>query len=1018
MVKFLIKRPVAVIMTTLALLILGGVTLNLIPVSLMPDVEIPRITIQVESANLSAREMEDGVIKPLRNALLRLHQLEDIKSETTNGSGQIHLEFAYDTAIDYSFIEVNEKVDRAMNALPRDLERPRVIKANASDIPVFYMHLTQKEENSVPGSTSGSKDLIAFNRFADQVIRKRVEQLPEVAMVDISGIVGSEIMVIPDMQKLMALKMDVSVIENAIRRQQVAIGNLIVRDNQYQYSLRLGNSLSGVEDLRAVYIHYNNRVFQLKDLAEVHEQLRERRGQVLANGKEAIALAVIKQSDARMSDLKTSLHTLVTQMESDYPLVEFGISRDQTQLLDLAVSNLGQSLLWGMLLAFVMLFLFLKNRMAPVLIGISIPVSVIICMLAFYLLDMSLNVISLSGLVLGVGLMIDNAIIVIDNITQYRERGHALSKSCVLGTREVIRPLLSSALTTCSVFLPLIFLNGLTGALFYDQAMAVTIGLMTSFFVSITLIPVLYRVLHTGRKKEGRVQSSNPSIPVYFRWYKKGFKTILRNPKTAFTGFALLCLVTMLLFQLLPKSQMPELTETEAMITIDWNEPIPLEENRSRVEGLLQPVVGELLFHSTELGIQQFLLHHEQESHPAMLRLYVKASTPEDLQRVKRHLSSVLAEMYRTATITMTPVDNLFNMIFGSIKPPITASIFFRGQEENQRESRLTTLYDSLASQLGTSVIPPVRWEDKLVVQANTEHLYTYGLDSDRLYNTLKSAFNENSILKLSLGQEQVPVVVGSGRTNVREVIRSTNIRAGDSAYYPVSVMVDLDREKTLRTITAGREGEYYPMDVFVDDDEATETEMNIRNAIQQFPGQEVAFDGQIYENRKLVKELFMVLILTLFLLYFILASQFESLALPFIILLEVPLAMAGSFGLLYLSGMSLNLMSMTGIVVMTGIIINDSILKIDTIIQLRRQGVSLLKALLVAGHRRLKPILMTSLTTILALVPMLLSEGIGAELQAPLALALIGGILVGTLVSLYFVPLCYYLLVKKNNHV
>lgn len=246
-------------------------------------------------------------------------------------------------------------------------------------------------------------------------------------------------------------------------------------------------------------------------------------------------MAIIKQSDAKMNDLKASLNILIEALKKDYPHINFSITRDQTKLLDYAINNLFQSLLWGMLLAFVVMFFFLKNITSPLLIGITIPTSIIVCLLFFHLLGISINIISLSGLVLGIGLMIDNSIIVIDNITQYRERGYNLSKACITGTTEVIKPLLSSALTTCAVFIPLVFLSGVSGALFYDQAMAISIGLFISFFVSITLLPVLYRLFHL--KKTNTSNKINRFLTKinkvnYADVYEKGFRWVMRKQES------------------------------------------------------------------------------------------------------------------------------------------------------------------------------------------------------------------------------------------------------------------------------------------------------------------------------------------------------------------------------------------------------------------------------------------------------------------------------------------------------
>jgi multidrug efflux pump subunit AcrB len=1018
MIKFLIHKPIAVLMTALGILILGVLASTYIPVSLMPDIDIQEITVQVNAKNSAAYELESSVVKPLRNNLLQLNHLENIKSETSNGQATIKLNFTHGTKIDYTFIEVNEKIDRAMSSLPRDIDRPKVIKASASDIPVFYLNVTLKNKNAINHSKEVTQDFIEFNRFTNQVIRKRIEQITEVALVDVNGLVYPEIVLIPNQSKCLSLGIDLNEIENSIKKEQIEIGSILVKDSQYQYNLRLGTRLTNLKDIEKIYLNKNGKLYQLKDIAQVKEQPQKRKGLVLSNGKEAVSLAIIKQSDARIKDLKAALKTTIAAMETDYPEIAFSITRDQTKLLDVAIDNLSQSLLWGMLLAFIVMFFFLKDVKSPILIGISVPVSIIICLLFFHLLNISINIISLSGLVLGIGLMIDNSIIVIDNITQYKEMGYSVSEACVKGTNEVFKPLLSSVLTTCAVFIPLIFLSGITGALFYDQAMAITIGLFVSLLISTTLLPVIYRLFYL---KEGRFLKINAFIKKvnklnYEAVYEKGFRFVMKKQGIAFMLFFSFIVLTVSIFSLLPKSTMPALSNTETFLKIDWNASINVEENKKRVIKLIAPVKDSIVEYNAFVGQQQFLLSKDADAKTSETTLYVKTSSPEKLEILKKKLSSYLNTNYPEAIQEFKEVDNIFNMIFSENDAPLTAKIRSVENIGTTQDTQLKALWKSIEKKLPEIQIQPISWEENVVLLADKEKMMLYSISSDAVFSTLKSAFNEREIFSLIDNQNYVPVVLGGEEKTIREVLHETQFKVNDSIHFSIANFITEVKEENLKTITAGKEGEYYAMNLEVTDEK--QVMKNIKEIVGQHKQFDVTFTGSIFKNRKLVNELFIVLIITLVLLYFILASQFESLTLPFIILLEIPIAIAGAFLLLYIFDYSLNLMSMIGIVVMSGIIINDSILKIDTIIQLQKKGTGLLKALLVAGQRRLKPILMTSLTTILALFPVLFTNGLGGELQAPLAIALIGGMLLGTLVSLYLIPLCYYHLSKKKIYV
>lgn len=1021
MLNFLIKRPIAVIMTSLGVLLLGFYALDFIPISLMPDIDIPKITVQISADNMSARQLDNTIVSPLRNQLGQLSHLKDIKSESTNENGLIHLRFKHGTKIDYSFIEVNEKIDRTMGIFPKNIKRPKVIKASATDIPVFYLSMSLKDEPLRAKSYDSllypvSQRFVEFNRFANQVIKKRIEQLAEVSLVDVSGVVGSEILIIPNLEKIRSIGITLWELESKIKSHDLYIGNLLIKDNQYQYDVRLGSSIDNIREIKELYIRKNGRTYQLKDLAQVLEHPQKRTGLILSEGKEAMTMAIIKQSDAKMGDLKESLNRLLMYLKFDYPDIDFTITRDQTKLLDYVINNLLQSLLWGIVLAFGIMFLFLKNIISPLLIGITIPISLVVSLSMFQLLGISINIISLSGLILGIGLMIDNSIIVIDNITQYRELGYNLDKACVLGTNEVFRPLLSSALTTCAVFVPLIFLSGVGGALFYDQAMAVSIGLSVSLLISLTLLPVLFRLFHM---KSGKMQRTvNQYLSTvnkldYGALYEKGFRWVMRKQHFSW-GIAILLLAMALgLYFQLSKSQMPHFQTTETLVMIDWNEQINVSENKRRTQELLLPFHSQLVNHTALIGQQQFIMGKDTDNQTSETTLHLQGSSPDHILKIKNEVAETLNTSYPESIYTFENVDNIFNLIFPVDEPMLVARLYRTDLAINSAEFDLKVLWGKLQELLSRYNVQPLAQQESITLVADQEKLLTYNVNSEILFDLLKSAFNEKEILQISDNENFLPVVLGGKPKSIQQVITETTVRSRDSAFFPIKEFVKMSTSDDLKTVYGDKRGSFVPLALDVEDNRVVSTMSDIRSFLATVPEYDVTFTGDYFNNQKLIGELIVILIISLLLLYFILATQFESFLLPVIILLEVPLALAGAFLFLKLFGMSINLMSMIGIVVMTGIIVNDSILKIDAIVQLERQGYTLLRSLLVAGKRRLKPILMTSLTTILALVPLLLLDGLGVELQAPLAVALIGGMVLGTFVSLYFIPLCYYQLSK-----
>ncbi|MFA7358093.1 MAG: efflux RND transporter permease subunit, partial [Bacteroidales bacterium] len=518
-VRNLINRPVAVSMFVVALMVVGLVSLKFIPVSLMPDIDIPQITVQVSYPGASVREMESKVLRPLRNQLMQVNGLKSIRSESRTDAGTVFMSFEPGSNIDLLFIEVNEKMDRAVNAMPKEMERPKVLKASATDIPAFYLDLTIKDEmkNSPGLLPAAGVSFAQLGDFARNIVSKRIEQLPQTAMVDISGLVSSELLCIPDEKKMKTMGVSTDVLEKAISDNNITLGVLSIADGLYRYNIHFDSQLMTREDIENIYINHNGRIFQFKDLCEVIEKPAKRKGLVRNGRNNAVTMAIIKQNDAQMEELQYSIANLIKDLEKEYPNVRFQLTRDQTQLLSYSIENLKGNLLLGALLASLVLFLFMRNIRLPFLIIITIPLSLVLTLLCFHLLGITLNIISLSGLILGLGMMVDNSIIVIDNITQKWKKGIDLKEAIVQAVGEVFSPMLSSVLTTCSVFIPLVFLSGISGALFYDQAMAVTIALFASLLVAVLVIPVYFQLFFKNKKG---VDANRALTENFRRWWQ------------------------------------------------------------------------------------------------------------------------------------------------------------------------------------------------------------------------------------------------------------------------------------------------------------------------------------------------------------------------------------------------------------------------------------------------------------------------------------------------------------------
>ncbi|MCI5450531.1 efflux RND transporter permease subunit [bacterium] len=1017
MLKLILRRPIAVTMCIIAMCVLGFLSLRYVPVSLMPDIDVPQITVQVNMPGYSAQEVEKNIVAPLRGRLMQVAGTTDIRSEARMDAGSVKMTFEPGCNVDLLFIEVNEKVDRAMNQMPKEMERPKVMKASAMDIPAFFLDIVPKD----------AAKFAQLSKFARNVVVKRIEQLPQTAMVDVSGTVGTEIDIVPYDEKLQSMGLSVASVENAIKQSNITLEALSIVDGIYRYNIHFDSQLLTREDIENIYVNHQGRLLQLKDLCRIEEHVEARNGLVRHDGRECITMAIIKQNDARMEELQQGMDELLASMREEYPDIEFHLTRDQTRLLGYTIENLKGNLYMGALMASVVLLAFMRKWRVTLLVVTSIPLSLVITILCFYLLDISLNVISLSGLILGVGMMVDNAIIVVDNLSASAGRQVGDSE-CFMdrvsrSVKEVFTPMLSSVLTTCSVFLPLIFLSGTAGALFYDQAMGITTALFASLLVATVAIPVYYVAMvkptgNAGKRKADRLSAMS------YRMYETTLKWTLRHSRLMLALFAASIPLLSLLVLNIEKQRMPRMEQDDTLLTIDWNANISAEENDRRI-GLLMEEIGDHVETSTSMvGAQEFMLAHTKDITSSEAVIYIKSQDNEGVDSLKRKASRYMQEHYPQASAEFGEPGNLYDLIFSTGEADLEIHLQNReGKRPSVEDAR--AFRDTLLRHFPDIEVSPVMTETNVRYVADMQQMAVYKVSYDDLYRRLKELVSRGMVFSINEGAQSVPVrTVPSpvrGKVQDSSSVMAHTVRNTDGTDIPISYLVRETKGEDYKRLLAGNGGGFHALCLNARDREV-EKVMGFVDEFVSSPQSRysASYAGGYFSSRKLIGELSLVLAVALALLYFILAAQFESLVQPLVILLEMVVDVFFVFVGLWLMGESLNLMSMTGLVVMSGIIINDSILKIDTInhsVYLRDGSrLGLIRAIMEAGRRRLRPIVMTSLTTVLALLPFLSHGSMGAAIQFPLSLTLAIGMVVGTFVSLFFVPMLYYLIYRNRR--
>lgn len=1024
MIKYLINRPIAVFMAFLAFFILGIITYLHIPISLLPNIPIPEITVQISGKNMSAQALENTVVSPIRRQLLQVSHIRDIHSEAHNGHALIRLNFAYGENTDLAFIEVNEKIDAAMNHIPKEVERPRVVKANATDIPVFFLHLTLKEENGVT-KDEDKQTFLVMSELANTVIKKRIEQLPEVAMVDITGVTDRQVLISPRQDMLEVTGITLSDISSALKDNNIEPGTTLVKDGHYAYNITFSAVIRTLDDIKQLYIRKNGRIFQLQHLADMEMVAQQEKGIALYNGLRAVSMGIIKQGDENMANLQEALERTIVSLKRTYPDILFSTTQNQTELLDYTITNLQQNLVLAFVFVCLVSVFFMRDARSPLIIGLSMFVSLIISLLFFYLCNVSLNIVSLTGLVLALGMMIDNSIIVTDNIGQYRLKGSGIDEACIKGTNEVISPMLSSSFTTIAVFVPLIFMSGIAGALFFDQAFSVAVGLLVSYLTGILLLPVLYKLIYGiripwRRQSKPQINQIKKGTPLLERIYHRVADWVFSHKAITLILILMIFPLSAWMFFIIPKEKMPDISQHEIIVKIEWNENIHLEENQKRSQALIAHIQPQITVTSALIGQQQFLLNREREHTVSECEIYMAVADQTAINGLQDSVTRYLAQVFPQAILTFAPTGTIFERIFSTAEPDLRLEYYPRNQRDMPGQDSVKAWQNRIYNITGYPS-RSVPFQKQLDMQIDHEKLLLYNVPYQLVNQTLKTNFKEEEVTTLRSYQQYLPIMLGKERADVSESIQNTLLYVSGTQKdeparrVPLKEFVHIETTEGMKYITAGRNGEFIPFELY-DLVQPEQTWKQLQEQIKPNNERDIDFSGAFFFNQKMLEELLLILLVSIMLMYFILAAQFESFVQPLIVLMEIPIAIAAALGLLMVFGYSLNLMSAIGIIVTSGIIINDSILKLDIMNQLRKQGVDLIVAIHEAGRRRLNAILMTSMTSIVCMLPLLFSNDMGSELEKPLAVATIGGMLIGTPISLFVVPLVYWFVYRLRK--
>ena len=1048
------ERRVTIVMFTVAIVLFGLVSLSRLSVNLLPDISYPTVTIRTELTGAAPIEVENLLTKPIEEAVGVIRNVRLVRSVSRSGQSDVTLEFLWGTDMDVAGVEVREKID--ILELPLEASRPLLLRFDPSSEPIMRLGLLQKDAASEPDSVAFEAALKSLRRLAEDRIKNDLEAEEGTAAVKVSGGLEDEIQIQADQRKLSQLGLSIEQVAARIRAENVNLSGGRLEEGSQRFLVRTINEFREVEEFGdAIIATVSGRPVYLRDVATVTRGYKEREAITRLNGSESVELAIYKEGDANTVQvakrIERRLETVRTSLPGNLELVKI---YDQSKFIGAAIDQVTSAAIFGGLLAIMVLYGFLRDARATAIIALAIPVSVIGTFLLMYTNDVSLNIMSLGGVALAVGMLVDNSIVVLENIVRKKEQGANTLEAARSGTTEVSTAVVASTLTTIAVFFPMVFITGIAGQLFRDQALTVTFALAFSLVVALTLIPML-AALGSGSRYADEDSHSEAG------WFTKGVAWIVRGAGLSFgvirriawavlwvpswllqrsygaaarryepvlawslghrgtivTGAVLIFVATMTLVPGLGRELIPQLSQGQFDVDLRLSPGAPLSETDSAIQAA-QSATDSI--ESVELSYSVAGTGNRLDANPVdagentgtlSVTLRPGAGRAEEEQAIEALRASlarvpgVQYEFTRPALMTFAAplqieiagysLDGLAS-VNQSLLQKLAASDRYTDIKTTIEPGNpeVQIIFDQeRAAKLGLAVRDIA---DRVVANVRGELATRYTWQDKKIDVLVKSVDTRNAsieeIRKLVVNPaSERPVTldavadirIARGPAEVRRVaqervaIISMNIAHGDLATAVAEARSIIDRTPMPSGITT-------------------------------------SVSGQNEEMEDSFRSMQFALVLAVFLVYLVMASQFESLVHPFVILFTIPLALVGAVLALFITGTTINVIALIGVIMLAGIVVNNAIVLVDLINQLRSQGMEKTEAIMEAGRARLRPIMMTTLTTVLGLLPMAIGFGEGSEVRTPMAITVIGGLVASTLLTLVVIPVVYSLLDRK----
>ncbi|MGV3516123.1 efflux RND transporter permease subunit [Luteitalea sp.] len=1008
-----IERPVTMFMISAVIVLLGAISLVRLPVDLLPDLSFPSLTVRVSYPGVGPREIEETITRPIEQTVSAVAGLDQLNSTSSEGSSTVRLNFVWGTDLGEAADDLRSRIDRIRGRLPEDADPPVIFKFDSNAWPIMTV------------AVQGNMDPVTLREMAERTLATRLERVKGVASVTVQGGLRRQIRVDLSKEKITALGLPVDRIVQVLRteNQNIPVGE--INEGTLTYLVRSPGQFNNLEEIRNLVILTREGVpVYMRDIATVRDGTEDFRSFTRVNGQPGVQMRVTKQSGENTVEISELVHQEVSRINREVPGVELTVTNDSAIFIEQSIASVREAVMLGSVLVIVIIFAFLRSWRSTLIICTSIPISIIGTFALLYFGGYTLNTMTFGGLALGVGMIVDASIVVLENTQRHLEMGKSRKLASIEGSEEIWSAILASTLTHIAVFVPLFFLTGFSSVLFKQVAAVVVFSLLMSLFVAVTLVPVLCSLLmseHADEPTTGVIgwlfRSSGRVLDGIDSRYAGILRVALKHRPTVLAIGTALFATAILLYPMLKFELMPVTDEGEVRVDIELPVGTRIEQTQAAIlemEARIRQAVPEMVTIISQAGGGGFMGGASTHRGDITIQLKKKAERLRSNETIAQDLRRQLQGVPGVIARSRASGGSQLNRILGG-NQDARLSLEIRGYDFDDAARLVRESEALLRTVPGIADVRKAREDGRpeLAVRVDRDKAAIFGLSVTGVADTLRTnVAGTQAAFYRERGQEY-PIVVRL-RQEDREQISDVGdvlVSAPGGRVVPARSLLTIEPENSPVEIERKNQERIVRVNAELETS-LSEAVANVEKRLPELnipPDFQVGFGAELEEQIKAFTQLKYLLILAVILVYAVMASQYESFRDPFIIMFSIPLAAIGVVGALLLTNTTFSLQAYIGVIMLAGIVVSNAILLVDYTGTLRkRDGMELFEAAETAGRTRLRPILMTTLTTVLGLAPMAFEIGEGAELQAPLARVVIGGLVASTLITLVFVPTLY----------